>query len=288
MYLLKKYKPVTPSLRQKITIKYSVSKFKNKLTKRIVKNGGRNNQGKITVRHRGGGVKRLYRIIDFKRLSPTSKIKDIFYDPYRSSLIAQGESLDGKLHNIILPEGVKVGDILQSSDTLTNPSVGDSTLLKNMPIGSLVHNIELKSKKGGQLIRSAGGFAQLINKTEKYAFIRLSSGEKRYVNLSCFATLGVVSNSMSNKQNLGKAGMSRWLGIRPKVRGVAMNPVDHPHGGGEGKTSGGRPSVTPKGRITKGQPTRKKKKFSNKIIVMSSREYRNSKKQSSRKGKYSF
>lgn len=258
MYLLKKYKPITPSLRQKITIKYLVSKEKNKLTKRIIKNGGRNNQGKITVRHRGGGVKRLYRIIDFKRKSSIITVKNIFYDPYRNTLIYQGKGTNDYLYNIILPEGIKTGDVLHSSLNLLDPKLGDKTLIRNIPIGALIHNIELKKNKGGQLTRSAGCFAQLINKTDKYAFIRLSSGEKRYINLDCSATLGVVSNNISNKQNYGKAGKSRWLGVRPSVRGVAMNPVDHPHGGGEGKTSGGRPSVSFKGRITKGKPTRKK------------------------------
>lgn len=287
MFLIKT-KPTTPSLRQRVTLKYTnLLKFKKRsLQKRIVKNGGRNNQGKITVRRRGGGHKKLYRIIDFKRINNQSEVLFLSYDPYRTSLIAHCINENGKYHNIIAPDSIQKGDILKSGDSLDQLKVGYSTLLKNIPVGRLIHNIELKPKKGGQIVRSAGNFAHIIEKTETHARIQLRSGEQRFINLSCKASLGVVSNGLHEKKKLGNAGASRWLGKRPSVRGVAMNPVDHPHGGGEGKASGGRPSVSPKGKLTKGKPTRLNKL--NKNIFISVRFFKHQKKKSTRKGKYSI
>ena len=264
----KKIKPVTPSQRQTILLKKNnLSKtFKiKKLTKGFKRSNGRNNQGKITVRHRGGGHKRLYRKINFNRSDLNEGyVSKILYDPNRSANIAYiKNNLNPFL--ILAPEGLKINQHIKSSPE-AELKVGNSLPLKNIPIGSLVHNISLNPNEKGKLIRSAGTSAQLIQKiNNKYARIRLSSGELKLVLLSCYATLGIVSNINHKKIKLGKAGRSRWLNRRPSVRGVAMNPVDHPHGGGEGKTSGGRPSVTPQGKITKGKPTRNKKK--KKLII---------------------
>ena len=264
----KKINPITPSQRQTLLLKKNnLSKtFKIKrLTKGFKRANGRNNQGKITVRHRGGGHKRLYRKISFNRSKNIEGlVSKILYDPNRSANIAYIKN-DLEDNFILAPEGLKLNQYIKSSPD-AELKIGNSLPLKNIPIGSLIHNISLYPNGEGKLIRSAGTSAQLIQKiNNKYAKIRLSSGELKLILLSCYATLGIVSNINHKKIKLGKAGRSRWLNRRPSVRGVAKNPVDHPHGGGEGKTSGGRPSVTPQGRITKGQPTRKKKK--KKIII---------------------
>jgi len=265
----KKINPITPSQRHTILLKKgSLSKeFKiKKLIKGFKRSNGRNNQGRITVRHRGGGHKRLYRQISFNRSINNIEgyVNKILYDPNRSANIAYIKN-DLESFFILAPEGLKLNQYIKSS-SLAELKTGNALPLKDIPIGSLIHNISLNINAKGKLIRSAGTSAQLIQKIDnKYAKIRLSSGELKLVLLNCFATLGTVSNINFKKIKLGKAGRSRWLNRRPVVRGVAKNPVDHPHGGGEGKTSGGRPSVTPQGRITKGQPTRKKNK--KKLII---------------------
>lgn len=222
---------------------------------------GRNNQGKITVRYKGGGHKRVYRNITFNRTNQMVQgvVRKIMYDPNRSALIASIQN-ESRTHLILCPQGLSMQDYVESSEHAPL-KIGNALPLRNIPIGSFIHNISLHAHGRGQLIRSAGTSAQLLQKMkDTYAKIRLSSGEVKQILLSCYATLGVVSNMNHKKINVGKAGRSRWLNRRPHVRGVAKNPIDHPHGGGEGKTSGGRPSVTPKGIITKGKPTRNKKK----------------------------
>lgn len=262
---LKKYNPVTPSLREKLTIDktalWSGKPFK-KLTKGLIKTGGRNNQGRITMFHIGGGHKRLYRIIDFKRTLFNTKgtVKRIEYDPNRSAWIALVVYENGIISYILAPNGLTIGDNIISGEKV-DIKIGNALPLKNIPIGTLIHNIELKPGKGGQLSRSAGTYAQLIRKDEgTYAMLRLSSGEQRLVSMQSMASIGVVSNLDNQNINFGKAGTTRWKNRRPIVRGVAMNPVDHPHGGGEGRTSGGRPSVTPWGKPTKGKATRSVRK----------------------------
>lgn len=264
----KKINPITPSQRQTLLLK------KNDLSKKIrikpltigfQRSNGRNNQGKITVRHRGGGHKRLYRKISFNRTKNIEGyIKKILYDPNRSANIAYVKN-DLESFFILAPEGLQLNQYIQSSEN-AELKVGNALPLRNIPIGSVIHNISTTPNTGGKLIRSAGTSALLLQKINNhYARLRLSSGELKILLLTCLATLGIVSNINHKKIKLGKAGRSRWLNRRPSVRGVAMNPVDHPHGGGEGKTSGGRPSVTPKGKITKGKPTRKKNK--KKLII---------------------
>ena len=263
----KKINPITPSQRQTFLLKKTnlsrIFKIKS-LMKGFQRANGRNNQGKITVRHRGGGHKRLYRQINFNRSQNIEDyVKKILYDPNRSANIAYIKN-DLKSYLILAPEGLQINQYIKSSPK-AELKIGNALPLKNIPIGSLIHNISLYPSSRGKLIRSAGTSAQLIQKiNNKYARIRLNSGELKLILLTCYATLGIVSNINYKKIKLGKAGRSRWLNRRPSVRGVAKNPVDHPHGGGEGKTSGGRPSVTPKGKITKGKPTRKKKK---KLII---------------------
>jgi large subunit ribosomal protein L2 len=280
-------KPTTPSQRQTILFINNLTKkekFIKKLTKGFKRSNGRNNQGKITVRHRGGGHKRLYRKIDFYRISHESAgyVKAILYDPNRSANIAKiFHPLKEIFFYILAPEGLKIGDkILTSYIQTKDPlefKIGNAFPLYQIPIGSIIHNISLIPKGKGKLIRSAGTSAQLLQKLENgYSKIRLNSGELRLILSTCFATLGTVSNINHKKIKLGKAGRSRWLNKRPYVRGVAMNPVDHPHGGGEGKTSGGRPSVSPKGIITKGKPTRSKKK--NNQFILEFRKKKNVKK----------
>jgi len=259
----KKIKSNTPSQRQTVLFKTNLTKISpvKHLTKGFQRSNGRNNQGKITVRHRGGGHKRSYRFIEFNRQNVDGNVKAISYDPNRSANIAHIYNSEKKKNYYILaPEGLKIDQYVSSNEN-SELQLGNALPLKNIPIGSTIHNISLQPSSGGKLIRSAGTSAQLLQKiNNKYAKIRLSSGEQRLILLNCYATLGIVSNIHHKKIKLGKAGRSRWLNRRPHVRGVAMNPVDHPHGGGEGKTSGGRPSVSPKGRITKGKPTRSKKK----------------------------
>lgn len=287
----KKINPITPSQRQTVLfkntdiiehnniLKYKKYSVKNKLIKGFQRANGRNNQGKITVRHRGGGHKRSYRLISFKRILPYSKLKVHFieYDPNRSSNIARIYNLDTlEKFFILAPEGLKIGDIIQNGPE-ASLNIGSSLPLLNIPIGSIIHNISLKPFEKSKLIRSAGTSAQLVQKlSNNYAKIRLNSGELRLIPLNCTATLGRVSNINHKKIKLGKAGRNRWLNKRPHVRGVAMNPVDHPHGGGEGKTSGGRPSVSPQGHITKGKPTRSNKKLNQ--FILEKRKKKNVKK----------
>jgi len=237
------------------------------LTEKKTKTGGRNSAGRITTRHRGGGHKQLYRIIDFKRNKDAipARIERLEYDPNRSALIALVVYADGERRYIIAPKGVKAGDQVQSgSGAPIKP--GNALPLRNIPVGSVIHCIELKAGKGAQLARSAGASVQLVAREGQYASLRLRSGEMRRVLSDCRATLGEVSNSEHSLRSLGKAGAARWRGVRPTVRGVAMNPVDHPHGGGEGRTSGGRHPVSPWGTPTKGYKTRKNKRTDNMIV----------------------
>ncbi|WP_029459043.1 50S ribosomal protein L2 [Solidesulfovibrio alcoholivorans] len=229
---------------------------------------GRNCYGRITSRRRGGGNKRLYRIIDFKRdkFDVPAKVFSVEYDPNRSARIALLHYADGEKRYILAPVGISVGDTVTSGDA-ADIKPGNALALKKIPVGTLLHNIELNPGKGGQICRAAGTYAQLVAKEGKYALLRLPSGEVRNILASCLATIGQVGNVMHENISIGKAGRNRWLGNRPKVRGVAMNPVDHPLGGGEGKSSGGRHPVTPWGKPTKGYKTRNKKKPSSKLIV---------------------
>lgn len=267
----KQIKPTTPSQRHTILLKNNwldhSNKIKNKnLIKGYKKANGRNNQGKITVRHRGGGHKQNYRNISFNRelTNVRGTVDHILYDPNRTANIAHIQN-QKESFLILAPEGLQKNTYLQTSEN-AELKIGNSLPLKNIPIGSLIHNISLYPKIKAQIARSAGTYAQVIQKiNNRFAQVRLKSGELKNIPLSCYATLGIVSNINHKNIKIGKAGRSRWLNKRPKVRGVAKNPVDHPHGGGEGKTSGGRPSVTPKGKITKGKPTRKKKK--KKLII---------------------
>ena len=269
---IKKYKPITPSLRHMTVLKSDeITKHEpeKSLLATLNKNAGRNSQGSITVRHRGGGAKRKYRIIDFKRDKDQipAKVAGIEYDPNRSANIALLHYVDGEKRYILAPNGLKVGDVIFSGEG-SDIKVGNCLKLKDMPVGTLVHNIELKEGKGGQMVRSAGTSAQLMAKEGKNALLRLPSGETRYVNINCKATIGQVGNLDHENVTIGKAGRKRHMGIRPTVRGSVMNPNDHPHGGGEGRSPIGRPSpVTPWGKPALGYKTRKKKKASNKMIV---------------------
>ena len=269
---IKKYKPITPSLRHMTVLKSDeITKHEpeKSLLATLKKNAGRNSQGSITVRHRGGGAKRKYRIIDFKRDKDQipAKVAGIEYDPNRSANIALLHYVDGEKKYILAPNGLKVGDVIFSGEG-SDIKVGNCLKLKDMPVGTLVHNIELKEGKGGQMVRSAGTSAQLMAKEGKNALLRLPSGETRYVNINCKATIGQVGNLDHENVTIGKAGRKRHMGIRPTVRGSVMNPNDHPHGGGEGRSPIGRPSpVTPWGKPALGYKTRKKKKASNKMIV---------------------
>ena len=270
---IKKLKPDTPSRRY-----MSVSTFEDitkstperKLTVALRKTGGRNHHGKITSRRRGGGHKRRYRLIDFKRnkFDVIGTVVAIEYDPNRSSRIALIEYKDGERRYIIAPDGIKIDQkIISSSDKSVDFEVGNTMKMKFIPDGMLVHNIELKPGKGAQMARSAGCYARIMAKADSMITLKLPSGEMRMVSEECAATIGTVGNKKHENSTIGKAGKSRWLGRRPKVRGVAMNPVDHPHGGGEGKTSGGRHPTSPWGTPAKGYKTRKKNKVSNKFIV---------------------
>ena len=268
---IKKFKPTTPSLRQ-MAVMNSDSLTKGKSPEKSLlavkkKTAGRNAHGRITVRRRGGGVKQKYRIIDFKRQKQDipATVKAIEYDPNRTCNIALVSYADGEKTYILAPNGLKVGDVIVSSDN-ADIKVGNSKLLKDIPVGTLVHNVELNPRSGGQLARSAGSYAQLMAKETKEALLRLPSGELRKVKNNCRATIGQVGNLEHEQINIGKAGKNRLRGLRPKVRGVVMNPVDHPHGGGEGRTSGGRHPVTPWGKPTKGYKTRKNKR-TNQFIV---------------------
>ena len=260
---LKTYKPTTPSTRQLVLVDRS-SLYKGKpvkgLTEGLSKSGGRNNYGRITARFIGGGHKRSYRIIDFKRTKSdmTASVERIEYDPNRSAFIALIKYEDGELNYILAPQRLAVGDkVVAGASVDVKP--GNAMPLSAMPVGTIVHNVELKPGKGGQVARSAGSYAQLVGRDQGMAILRLNSGEQRMVHGSCLATVGAVSNPDHANINLGKAGRKVWLGKRPHNRGVAMNPVDHPHGGGEGRTSGGRHPVTPWGKPTKGKKTRSNK-----------------------------
>ena len=268
---LKQFKPNTPGQRALVLVdKSDLYKGKpvKKLTEGLNKAGGRNNSGKITMWQRGGGHKRRYRIIDFKRnkMDLIGTVERIEYDPNRTAYISLIKYEDNEYRYIIAPQRLAAGDkIISASKADIKP--GNSMPLTAVPVGTIIHNVELKPGKGGQLARSAGSYVQLIGKDLSYSILRLTSGEVRFVLSSCMCTIGAVSNPDNQNTNLGKAGRNRWLGKRPSVRGVAMNPVDHPHGGGEGRTSGGRHPVTPWGKPTKGYKTRKKNKKSNALII---------------------
>jgi len=268
---IKKLKPVTPGSRFKSNYGFeeiTKSTPEKSLTVSLSKSGGRNNLGRMTIRHRGGGHKRRYRIIDFKRDKHgiPAKVYSIEYDPNRSARIALLHYADGEKRYIIAPNGLKVGASIMSGSG-SEISVGNALPLSEIPLGSTVHNVELKVGKGGQLGRSAGSAIQLMAKENKMAQLKMPSGEVRVVSVSCMATYGEVGNAEHENISLGKAGRTRWLGKRPHVRGVAMNPVDHPMGGGEGKTSGGGHPVSPWGQKAKGFKTRKHKKESNRYII---------------------
>ncbi|MBA4378250.1 MAG: 50S ribosomal protein L2 [bacterium] len=260
---IKKLKPVTPGQRFRTVSDFSeltASRPEKSLLEPLNKTGGRNNNGRITCRHRGGGHKRRYRLIDFKRdkRDIPARVATVEYDPNRSARIALLSYADGEKRYILWPNGLKVNDTVLAGEAATF-NVGNSLPLHRVPLGTLVHNVELQIGRGGQIVRSAGSFAQVLAKEGDYVTLRLPSGEVRMVHRNCYATIGEVGNSEHENVVIGKAGKTRWLGRRPKVRGVAMNPVDHPHGGGEGRTSGGRHPVTPWGVPTKGFKTRHKK-----------------------------
>ena len=275
---LKSYKPTTPSQRQLVIVDRS-GLYKGKpvkgLTEGLKSAGGRNNPGRVTARFQGGGHKRTYRVIDFKRrkLDVSGTVERLEYDPNRSAFIALVKYDDGELSYIIAPQRLAAGDkVIAAASADVKP--GNAMPLQAMPVGTIVHNVELKPGKGGQIARSAGTYAQLVGRDQGMAILRLNSGEQRLVHGSCFATVGAVSNPDHGNINLGKAGRSRWLGKRPHNRGVTMNPVDHPHGGGEGRTSGGRHPVTPWGKPTKGKKTRSNKATDK--FIMRSRHARKS------------
>ena len=267
---IKQFKPTSPSRRGASVVSYKdldkVEPF-GPLTVAKSRKGGRNNTGRITVRHQGGGARRHYRIIDFKRnkIDIPGKVEYIEYDPNRTAFIARILYIDGERRYILAPDGLKKGDQVIAAEKV-DVKPGNATSLKNLPFGTVVHNIEMKAGKGGQMARSAGSSAQLVGRVDGYAQLKLPSGEMRRVREECFATVGSVSNSDHFNIDLGKAGRKRWLGVRPTVRGVAMNPVDHPHGGGEGRTSGGRHPVSPWAVPTKGHKTRRNKRTDKDII----------------------
>ena len=268
---IKKFKPTSPGRRFMSISTFdeiTTDKPEKSLTKGIKRKGGRNNQGGITVRHQGGGKKRRYRIVDFRRKKNgvPAKVASIEYDPIRSARIALLKYYDGEKLYILCPSNLRVGDVVISGKD-ADIKVGNTKPLKDIPAGTLIHNIELNPGQGGKLVRSAGTTAQLMAKEGKYAHIKLPSGEVRLVNLECMATIGQIGNLTHENLSYGKAGKNRWLGKRPTVRGVAMNPVDHPMGGGEGKSSGGRHPVSPTGVPAKGYRTRKKNKLSDKFII---------------------
>ncbi len=270
---LKTFKAVTPSRRHLVLVERS-DLYKGgpvkELTEGLNKTGGRNNQGRITSRRMGGGHKRRYRFIDFRRnkFDVAATVERLEYDPNRTAFIALIKYEDGERSYILAPQRLQVGDTIISGEKV-DIKPGNAMPLKNMPVGTVVHNIELNPGRGGQVARSAGCYAQLIGKDAGYAQLRLNSGELRLVRGECLASVGAVSNPDKQNEDSGKAGRSRWLGIRPSVRGVAMNPVDHPLGGGEGRSSGGRHPVTPWGKCTKGKKTRTNKKTN--VFIMRSR-----------------
>lgn len=268
---LKKFSPVTPSQRQLILVDKSAlwkGGPERSLTVGLKRTGGRNNDGRTTAFRKSGGHKKRYRIIDFVRNKDdmTATVERIEYDPNRTAFIALVQYEDGVKTYIIAPQKLAVGDKIVSGEG-SDIKVGNTLPLRNIPVGTIIHNIEMKPGKGAQIARSAGAYAQLVGKDVNMVLVKLRSGEVRMIASDCRATVGAVSNPDQQNTTIGKAGRSRWLGIKPSVRGVAMNPVDHPHGGGEGKTSGGRHPVTPWGKSTKGKKTRKKNNPSNKFIV---------------------
>ncbi|HVA01626.1 MAG TPA: 50S ribosomal protein L2 [Terriglobia bacterium] len=267
---IKTYRPYTKTRRYQTTLGFeelTTSKPHKPLLEPKDRISGRNNRGRITIRHRGGGHKRHYRAIDFKRdkAGIAARVATVEYDPNRSAFISLLHYADGEKRYILYPQGLKVGDKVVSGPE-ADIVVGNSLPLKNIPLGTTLHNLELRPGKGGQLVRSAGGSAQLVAKEEDYAQVRLPSGEVRRLHVDCTATIGQVGNSDHENVTIGKAGRKRWMGIRPTVRGVAMNPVDHPLGGGEGKTSGGRHPVTPWGQPTRGYKTRRNKQTDRFIV----------------------
>lgn len=269
---VKKYRPYTPSRRHMTTADFSgltKKKPEKNLTEALPKTGGRNNHGRITSRFIGGGHKRVYRIIDFKRRGKAgvnAKVASIEYDPNRSARIALLHYLDGEKRYILAPEGLSVGMTVQTGPE-AEPKVGNALPLRFIPVGAVVHGVELTPGKGAQLARSAGTSIQLQGKESDYVILRLPSGELRRVHTECYATIGAVGNAEHKNINLGKAGRSRWLGQKPHQRGSAMNPVDHPHGGGEGRTGAGRQPVSPWGQLAKGLKTRRKRKVSDRFII---------------------
>jgi large subunit ribosomal protein L2 len=277
---LKKYKPTTPSQRQLVLVDRSAL-YTGKPEKGLVEgkhsSGGRNNNGRVTVRFRGGGHKRAYRVIDFKRrkFDQPATVERIEYDPNRTAFIALVKYADGDLSYILAPQRLSAGDSIVAGEHV-DVKPGNAMPLGNIPVGTIVHNVELKIGKGGQIARSAGTYAQIVGRDQDYVILRLNSAEQRLVHGRCMGTIGAVSNPDKMNATIGKAGRTRWLGRRPHNRGVTMNPIDHPHGGGEGRTSGGRHPVTPWGFPTKGKKTRKNKATTKFIIA--SRHVRKKKK----------
>jgi large subunit ribosomal protein L2 len=274
---LKHYNPITPGTRQLVLVDRS-DLYKGKPVKALTEGkhsaGGRNNLGRVTVRFRGGGHKKAYRVVDFKRrdkLGMPAKVERLEYDPNRSAFIALVRYADDTLSYILAPQRLNVGDQVVAGDNV-DIKPGNAMAMANIPVGTIVHNVEMKIGKGGQIARSAGNYAQIVGRDQGYVILRLNSGEQRLVSGLCFATIGAVSNPDHMNISLGKAGRNRWLGFRPHNRGVSMNPVDHPHGGGEGRTSGGRHPVTPWGKPTKGKKTRSNKRTD--VFIVSSRHAR--------------
>ncbi|WP_456428974.1 50S ribosomal protein L2 [Nitratifractor sp.] len=268
---IKTFKPTTPSRRfmtvldsSDITAKASV----RSLLKKLPRKAGRNNNGRITSRHKEAGAKKLYRIIDFKRnkYGVEGRIATVEYDPYRNCRICLVNYVDGEKRYILQPKGVKVGDVIMAAEAGLDIKPGNAMKLRNIPVGTLVHNIEMNPGQGGKIARSAGGYAQIMGRDGKYVSLRLPSGEMRYILGECMATVGTIGNEDFANMVIGKAGRNRHRGIRPQTRGSAMNPIDHPHGGGEGKTNSGRHPVSPWGMPTKGYKTRRKK-ASDKLII---------------------
>jgi large subunit ribosomal protein L2 len=267
---LRTYKPVTPSLRSLVLVDRS-ELWKGRPVKALTegkrKTGGRNNNGRITTRHHGGGHRQLYRMIDFRRrkFDVEGKVERLEYDPNRTAWIALIRYADGTQSYILAPQRLAVGDAVVSGER-ADIKPGNALPIRNIPVGTIIHNVELKPGKGGQIARSAGTFVQLVGKDQGFALLRLASGETRKVMADCLATIGAVSNPDEQNQVIGKAGRNRWKGWKPSVRGTAMNPIDHPHGGGEGRTKGGRHPVTPWGKPTKGYKTRHNKKTDHLIV----------------------
>ncbi len=273
---IKKYKPITPTMRYKTGYSYEEITKKEpekSLLRKAHKKSGRNNTGRITCRHRGGGHRRHYRVIDFKRnkLDVPAKVAGIEYDPNRTANIALLHYLDGEKRYILAPLGLKVGDKVLAGDK-AEMRIGNAMALDRIPLGTFVHNIELKPGRGGQIARSAGAHGQIVAKEGNYVHVKMPSDDVYILRRECFATIGQVGNLEHSTLSLGKAGRSRWMGKRPTVRGVAMNPVDHPMGGGEGKSSGGGHPVSPWGVFSKGGKTRKSKKYSDKYIIRSKKK----------------